>query len=825
VSVDTACSSSLVALHLGVRALRAGECSLALASGVSVLGTPTTVLEFSALRGLAPDGRCKAFADGADGFGVAEGVGVLVLERLVDARRHGHRVLAVVRGSAVNQDGASNGLTAPNGPAQQQVIEAAWADAGVTGSGVDLIEAHGTGTPLGDSIEAQALLQTYGQGRDGEPVWLGSVKSNIGHTMAAAGVAGIIKAIGALRHSRLPATMHVDAPSSKIDWTAGSVQLLQQSRPWPDPGRPRRAAVSSFGISGTNAHVILEEAPPAPTAEPAPAPPMLAWVLSARTPEALTDQACGLQDFLAAQPQIDPVEIAVGLTQRAVFDYRAVVVGADRAELARGLAALASNDAVPPERAGSRRTVFVFPGQGSQWLGMGRELHAVFPVFADAFDAAANACDEHLPLALREVMWGHDAAALDDTLYAQPALFAVEVGLTALLQFFGVCPDIVFGHSLGEITAAHVAGALTLDDAAALVTTRAKLMSSLPSGGAMVAVAAPAAEVTPLLTSGVNLAGLNSPESVVISGAKDQVLAVAATLAQRGTQTKQLKVSHAFHSELIEPILAELEQLAATIPTAEPTLPIVSNVDGRLITAGYAGEGYWVRHARQPVRFHDSVATVLAEHPDAVFVEVGPGTALSGLLSHVSATAIPVLRSTGNEPRALTDAIAARFIAGHPTDWSPLLGTRPTPDVELPTYPFTHKRFWFDSSTTGRSDAGHEDRPDALNKPAQEPDFVNQLAALSPAERDARVSTLVYRELAASLGHSEIAEFDATARFEDLGIDSLTARRFQNRMTAVTGIHLHPTAMIDYATPADLVEFVVREFEAQIDNVDMVAIS
>jgi acyl transferase domain-containing protein/NADPH:quinone reductase-like Zn-dependent oxidoreductase/acyl carrier protein len=432
---------------------------------------------------------------------------------------------------------------------------------------------------------------------------------------------------------------------------------------------------------------------------------MLAWVLSARNPEALVEHARGVEEFLANRPEADAAEVAFALTQRAMLEYRAAVVGADRTELNRGLAALTSEEAAPAERAGAGRTIFVFPGQGSQWVGMGRELHAAFPVFAEAFDAAAKACDEYLPRALCDVVWGQDPAALDDTLYAQPALFAVEVGLTALLQSFGVRPDIVFGHSLGEITAAHVAGALTLNHAAALVATRARLMSSLPAGGAMIAIAAPSTEVTPLLTSGVNLSALNGPESVVISGAETEAEAVAAALARRGRQTKRLKVSHAFHSELIEPILAELGQVAATIPTTEPSIPIVSNVDGRLVSAGYGGDGYWVRHARQPVRFADSVATVLAEDPDAVFLEVGPGTALSGLLGQASVTAIPVLRSGGSEPHHLVDAVAARFVAGGSVDWSPLLGHRPTPDVDLPTYPFTHKRFWFDSSGHGRADA------------------------------------------------------------------------------------------------------------------------
>ncbi len=722
-SVDTACSSSLVTLHLGVRALRAGECSLALAGGVTVMATPAAFVEFSALRGLAPDGRCKAFAQRADGFGAAEGAGMLVLERLSDARANEHRVLAVVRGSAVNSDGASNGLTAPSGSAQRKVIRAAWADAGVIGSGVDLIEAHGTGTPLGDPIEANALLATYGQSRT-EPAWLGSVKSNLGHTQAAAGAAGVIKAIGALRHRIMPATLHVDAPTSQVDWTAGSVRLLRQSREWVDPGRPRRAAVSSFGISGTNAHLILEEAPPALAGEPAQAP-ALPWVLSARSPDTLTERARDLRAALAKRTDLAVADVARVLARRTVFEHRAVIVGADRGELDRGLAALANGDrgVACGRAAAAGRTVFVYPGQGAQRIGMGRALHAAFPVFAEAFDAAAAACDAGLPRPLRDVLWGNDSGALDDTLYAQPALFAVEVGLTALLGSFGVRPDIVFGHSLGELTAAHVAGALSLADAAALITARARLMSALPRGGAMVAIAAAGDEVAPLLTDGVSLAAVNGPESVVVSGPEAEVLAVADAMASRGKRIKRLPVSHAFHSGLMEPVLAELGRVAESITTMDPVLPIVSNLDGRLVTSGYAGPGYWVRHARKAVRFADSVTTVLAAHPDAVFIEVGPGTALTGLLRNAAATAIPLsggddtaharstnqdtaharstdqtahARSTSPEVRSLVEALAARYVVGGTVDWSPLLGNGPVPDLDLPSYPFAHKRFWLE---------------------------------------------------------------------------------------------------------------------------------
>nr|WTB28357.1 SDR family NAD(P)-dependent oxidoreductase [Streptomyces sp. NBC_00830]WTB35725.1 SDR family NAD(P)-dependent oxidoreductase [Streptomyces sp. NBC_00830] len=677
VTVDTACSSSLVAMHWATQALRRGECGLAVAGGVTVMATPETFIEFSRQRGLSADGRCRSFGEGADGTGWSEGSAVVLLERLSDARRNGHPVLALVRGTAVNSDGASNGLTAPNGVAQQRVIRAALNTAGLTTEDVDAVEAHGTGTALGDPIEAQALLATYGKERAGAPLWLGSLKSNLGHTQAAAGVTGIIKMVMAMRAGTLPRTLHADRPSSKVDWSAGAVELLREPVAWPQTGNPRRAAVSSFGISGTNAHVIIEEAEPTPAPEQTPdrTVPVL---LSARDEAALHDQADALADWLTAHPAAGITDIAFTLaTARAALPHRAAIVAGNPAELRAALPDVVGRTARP----GGRLAV-MFSGQGAQRAGMGRELCAAFPVFAAVWDEIWGLFGVE-PAAV----WELSEEELAGTQWAQRALFAYEVAVFRLLESWGVMVDAVVGHSVGEVAAAHVAGVLSLADACTLVAARGRLMGGLPSGGVMVAVRAGEEEVVPYLGEGVWIAAVNGPRSVVLSGEEAAVEAVAA----RFGRARRLSVSHAFHSGFMAPVVEEFAKVVAGLEFRTPELVVGSPVQD---------PGYFVAQLTGTVRFADGLAALAAAGCDT-FLEVGPDAALIGPAGECldRANLLSVARRDRPDVASLAAAVGELHTLGKLVDRAAWFDGTGATRVDLPTYRFRRERYWKTAAT------------------------------------------------------------------------------------------------------------------------------
>lgn len=830
--IDTACSSSLVAMHLACRSLSTWDCDIALVGGTNVLISPEPWGGFREAGILSQTGCCHAFDKSADGMVRGEGCGVIVLQRLSDARLEGRRILAILTGSAVNQDGKSNGIMAPNPSAQIGVLENACKSARVDPLEIGYVEAHGTGTSLGDRIEAHALGMVFGRKRPGSgPLMIGSIKPNIGHLEGAAGIAGLIKAVLMVERGSLLPSGGFTEPNPAIPFTELGLRVVDELQEWPVvAGRPRRAGVSSFGFGGTNAHVIVEEAGSvgADTVSGradvgGSGGGVVAWVISGKTASALAAQAGRLGRYVRARPALDVVDVGYSLVStRSVFDHRAVVVGQTRDELLAGLAGVVAGRPEAGVVCGvgkpAGKTAFVFAGQGSQWLGMGSELYAAYPVFAEALDAVVDELDRHLRYPLRDVIWGHDQDLLNTTEFAQPALFAVEVALYRLLMSWGVRPGLVLGHSVGELAAAHVAGALCLPDAAMLVAARGRLMQALPAGGAMFAVQAREDEVAPMLGHDVSIAAVNGPASVVISGAHDAVSAIADRLRGQGRRVHRLAVSHAFHSALMEPMIAEFTAVAAELSVGLPTIPVISNVTGQLVADDFASADYWARHIRAVVRFGDSVRSAHCAGASR-FIEVGPGGGLTSLieasLADAQIVSVPTLRKDRPEPVSVMTAAAQGFVSGMGLDWASVFsGYRPK-RVELPTYAFQHQKFWLAPapSVSDPTAAGQIGASDGGAELLASSGFAARLAGRSADEQLAAAIEVVCEHAAAVLGRDGAAGLDAGQAFADSGFNSLSAVELRNRLTAVTAVTLPATAIFDHPTPTELAQYLITQID------------
>lgn len=830
--IDTACSSSLVAVHLACRSLSTWDCDIALVGGTNVLISPEPWGGFREAGILSQTGCCHAFDKSADGMVRGEGCGVIVLQRLSDARLEGRRILAILTGSAVNQDGKSNGIMAPNPSAQIGVLENACKSARVDPLEIGYVEAHGTGTSLGDRIEAHALGMVFGRKRPGSgPLMIGSIKPNIGHLEGAAGIAGLIKAVLMVERGSLLPSGGFTEPNPAIPFTELGLRVVDELQEWPVvAGRPRRAGVSSFGFGGTNAHVIVEEAGSvgADTVSGradvgGSGGGVVAWVISGKTASALAAQAGRLGRYVRARPALDVVDVGYSLVStRSVFDHRAVVVGQTRDELLAGLAGVVAGRPEAGVVCGVGKpvgkTAFVFAGQGSQWLGMGSELYAAYPVFAEALDAVVDELDRHLRYPLRDVIWGHDQDLLNTTEFAQPALFAVEVALYRLLMSWGVRPGLVLGHSVGELAAAHVAGALCLPDAAMLVAARGRLMQALPAGGAMFAVQAREDEVAPMLGHDVSIAAVNGPASVVISGAHDAVSAIADRLRGQGRRVHRLAVSHAFHSALMEPMIAEFTAVAAELSVGLPTIPVISNVTGQLVADDFASADYWARHIRAVVRFGDSVRSAHCAGASR-FIEVGPGGGLTSLieasLADAQIVSVPTLRKDRPEPVSVMTAAAQGFVSGMGLDWASVFsGYRPK-RVELPTYAFQHQKFWLAPapSVSDPTAAGQIGASDGGAELLASSGFAARLAGRSADEQLAAAIEVVCEHAAAVLGRDGAAGLDAGQAFADSGFNSLSAVELRNRLTAVTAVTLPATAIFDHPTPTELAQYLITQID------------
>jgi acyl transferase domain-containing protein len=843
ITVETACSSSLVALHLACNSLRAGDCSMALAGGVTVVSTPLEFIFGSRQRGLASDGRCKAFAATADGTGFAEGAGLVMLERLSDAHEHGHEVLAVIRGSAVNQDGTSNGLTAPNGRAQERVIRQALANAGLSAGGVDAVEAHGTGTVLGDPIEAEALLSTYGAARPSErPLWLGSVKSNIGHTQAAAGVAGVIKMVMALRHELLPKTLHVEEPSPNVDWGLGDVSLLTDPVPWPRAGKPRRAGVSAFGVSGTNAHVIVEEAPDAPQPSQSPTNDsgpdersigllsggVAPWILSARSADALRGQAASLREWVDGHPELDPLDVAGSLAStRSAFDRRAVVVGEGREELLGCLGGLARGEPASTIVEGAaagygNRVVFVFPGQGSQWAGMAAELLESSPVFARHIEACELALLPHLGWALTDVLTqAPQAPSLELVEVIQPVLFAMMVSLAGLWSACGVRPDAVVGHSQGEIAAAHVAGGLSLEDAALIVVRRSRVLAKLVGKGQMASIALRAREVAALLGDGEQaavIAAANGPSSTVVSGEREVLQQLLSDCEARHVRARQIAGALAAgHSPQVEALREQLLEACSSIAPRSGKTAFYSTVTaGRLDTAGL-DPAYWYRNVREPVQFESAIRRLL-EDGFRTFVEISPHPIVSIAMTETideqrvetgETHVVGTLRRGESAKRRFLTSLGEAWAHGVDVDWSAVFAGSGAAKVALPTYAFQRRRYWLipagqrDGAVTLPS-VGHTDFSSAQADEVAEGSLLRRLSGSSEEERAEIILRAVREQVAAVQGDAPLDAVDPHTSLLELGFDSMAAVELRSRLNFMTGLRIPTKIMFDRPTPAAL---------------------